>query len=709
MDARFELRNGAITLFVNGQPQPCVTYKSTETPNDVVFEETVRKSVADMAARGVHVHLAPIFFDWPSPGEYDFSRMDWRVGQVLQADPEAWVIIRIQAISMAPQWWLDAHPDGVVAFGFEHGKDTPRPANQTLPAPSLASDFWDEAGIPALIALAEHVKAQTYAARVIGYLPTSYNTNEWFFRSYDPLQVNDLCPAMQVRFAAWLESTYGITAEARVPGCLDRHTADKGYFLDPDPRRSTAPVVAYYEFANSLCAETVVNVCQALRRVHQPDRIVVGTFYGYMLELAQFSWLADSGHLDMARIMEEDGPDFTCSPLTYFTRNPHEQPAGGFIWSLSAAIDSARLHGKAYFGEDDFRVPNGQGLVTWAGAQTRDEDVETLRRNFAFTLCNGQNQWWYDLGGHYFDQPYRLDVVRQCTGIAYEALARDRSSVAEVAVVMDEKAPMVTQLDMGFQRAVFWENFFHSFARIGAPVDLLMLSDLATADMSRYKAIFFPTCFALSAADRARIDALKRDDRTLVFYMADGFIDPEGPDSFDLCGVRDLVGMKVQTADHVWHNFLRLTTGQGHPLLAGFEDQSFGMRSEKVFTFYIEDPTAEPLATYNGLGAVGLARKNFSDWTSIYCAVPVLDPVLVHNIIKAAGVHIHTSDREDIVYACASYVALFTRNGGERTLVVPTARRVREVFHGVADAETPVTEVTWQTKPYHTYLFELLD
>jgi len=144
-------------------------------------------------------------------------------------------------------------------------------------------------------------------------------------------------------------------------------------------------------------------------------------------------------------------------------------------------------------------------------------------------------------------------------------------------------------------------------------------------------------------------------------------------------------------------------------LLAGFEDQSFGMRSEKVFTFYIEDPTAEPLATYNGLGAVGLARKNFSDWTSIYCAVPVLDPVLVHNIIKAAGVHIHTSDREDIVYACASYVALFTRNGGERTLVVPTARRVREVFHGVADAETPVTEVTWQTKPYHTYLFELLD
>ena len=101
--------------------------------------------------------------------------------------------------------------------------------------------------------------------------------------------------------------------------------------------------------------------------------------------------------------------------------------------------------------------------------------------------------------------------------------------------------------------------------------------------------------------------------------------------------------------------------------------------------------------------------KVFSDWTSVYCAVPVLDPVLVHNIIKAAGVHIYTSDREDIVYACASYVALFTRNGGERTLRMPIARVVREVFHEVTESVEPVTEVTWQAKPYSTYLFELSD
>ncbi len=707
MHAEFKLHNGAMTLFIDGQAQSCVTYKSTETPNDAVFEETVRKSAADMGARGVHVHLVPIFFDWSGPGQYDFTRMDWRVEQVLAADPEAWVIIRIQAISMAPKWWMAAHPDGVLKFGVGREAEAERPLNQTLPAPSLGSDFWDTAGLPAITALAEHVKAQPYAGRIIGYLPTAYNTNEWFFRSYDPLQVNDLCPAMQQRFAAWLSETYGVTGDVRVPDRLDRHQADLAYFFDPDPRRSKAPVVAFYEFYNTLCAETIVKVCQALRRVHAPDRIVVGTFYGYMLELAQFYWLADSGHLDLARILQEDGPDFTCSPLTYFSRNHHELPAGGLMWSLSAAVDSARLHGKAYFGEDDFRPPDGIGLNTWSTVQTVGGDVETVRRNFSLALCKGQNQWWYDLGGHYFDPPERLEVVEECAGIAREAIGRERSSVAEIAVVMDEKAPMVVQLDQVFQRALFWENFYHSFSRIGAPVDLFLRSDMDKADLTRYKAVFFPTCFALTAEERARIDALKSGGRTLILYMADGFIDPESDVPFDVQRISDLTGMTIRSADRIWHNFLRLTTETGHPLVEGFEDRPFGMNAEKIFTFYVDDPAVEPLARFNGEGAVGMARKAFPEWTSIYTAVPVLDPALVHNIVKAAGVHIYTSDREDLTYACASYVALYTRQGGPRTFWLPEPRPVRERFHGVVESASPIREVSWEAAPYTTYLFEV--
>lgn len=706
MQAEFHLHNGAITLFINGKPYLCVTYKSTESVNDAYFAETVSRSVADLAARGIHVHFVPIFFDWPAPGQYDFSRMDWRVQQVLAADSQAWVVIRVQAISMAPRWWMEAHPDGVVQFGYGRGVETPRPANQTLPAPSLGSDFWDEHGIPALTALAQHVKAQPYASRVIGYLPTAYNTNEWFFRSYDAQQVNDLCPAMQRRFATHLKETYG-SEDGHVPDRLERHLADECYLFDPDPRRSKSPVTAFYQFYSNLCAETILKAAQALRQVHQLDRIIVGTFYGYLLELAQFYWLADSGHLALRRLLEPDGLDFTCNPLAYFTRNIHELPGGGFVWSLSTGCDSSRLHGKAYFGEDDFPPPDGIGLATWAGGQTAGEDIETLRRNFSFTLCKGQNQWWYDLGGHYFDGQDRLDMVQQCAQIAGDALNRNRSSVSEVAVILDELAPTYLQLDYDFQRAVFWENFFHSFARIGAPVDLLMLSDLEKADLSRYKAVFFPTCFALTTADRARIENLKSGGRTLVFYQADGYIDPASKTPFDLQRICDLTGMSLLKAENHWHSFPRLTTLSGHPLLVGFEDQPFGVRGEKLLYFYINDPTVEPLARFNGLGALGMARKVFPEWTSIYCAVPVIDPALVHNIIKSAGVHCFTSDRLDITYACQDYVALFTRRGGARTLDLPQVRRVRELFHAAVQTTSLVTQVTWQAEPYTTYLFLL--
>jgi hypothetical protein len=707
MDAQFQLHNGAITLYINGQPYPCTTYKSTEMPDDRLFEETVQRSVTDLAERGVHVHFVPIFFDWPAPGQYNFSRMDWRLNQVLAADPQAWIVIRVQAASMAPKWWMQANPDGVLRFGFGRGVEMPRPRFQTGPAPSLGSNFWEEAGLPALRALADHVKTQPYLGHMIGYLPTSYNSNEWFLRSTDPLQVSDLCPAMEAAFSRWLQENYGMAGTHRVPDRADRHLADRGYLFDPNPRRSRAPVAAYHRFVNERMAETILQACQVLRQAHAPDRIIVGTFYGYLLELAQFPWLAESGHLALERLLREDGPDFTCSPMVYFTRNPHELPGGGMEWSLSAAIDSALPAGKAYFGEDDFGPPDGIGLSTWIGASNTAEDIALLRHNFGFTLCKGQNQWWYDLRGHDFDAPHRLDVLKECTTIAYEALHRDRSTVSEAAVVMDEKAPMFIQLDLELQRSLFWRNFFDSFARIGAPVDLFLLSSQAQADLSRYKIIFFPNCFSMDYKDRERIEHLKSGGRMLVFYQADGFIDPEAEQAFDLERISALTGITVRADETRQHSLLRMSTLDSGSFAQGFADQPFGLRDEKTLNFYVQDPQAEPIAHLYGRGAVGMARKAFTEWTSIYTAMPELPPQLVHNLLRSAGVHIYTSNREDIVYACASYLCLFTRCGGPRTVSLPQPRRVRERFCGTYESQEPVEEFMIEATPYTTYLFEL--
>jgi len=297
--------------------------------------------------------------------------------------------------------------------------------------------------------------------------------------------------------------------------------------------------------------------------------------------------------------------------------------------------------------------------------------------------------------------------VKQCAEISRQSIERDRSSVSQVAVVMDEKAPMSVQLDLELQRSLFWQNFFNSFSRIGAPVDLMMLSDLHTADLSQYKAIFFPTCFSMTGADRQRIEALKKDGRTLVFYQADGYLNPESDVPFDVERVSSLCGMQVKADFNYGHCFLRLSTREGHPLLEGFEDQPFGNPNERHLLFYLDDPSVEPLAHHHGRGVVGMGCKTFPDWTSIYCAVPEMPAQLVSNIIRQAGVHIYTSDRMDLVYACADYVAIYTRRSGERTLWLPEAHRITELFHDAARTDRKVKEVRWNAQPYTTYLFQL--
>lgn len=328
-----------------------------------------------------------------------------------------------------------------------------------------------------------------------------------------------------------------------------------------------------------------------------------------------------------------------------------------------------------------------------------------LKRNFVFTLCKGQLQWWYDLHGHWFEGRARLKAVKQCVAIANAALARDRSPVATVAVVMDEQVATFLTLDRQIQRALCWENFYYSFDRLGAPVDLLLLSDLAHADMSRYRAIFFPTTFALTQADRDRIEALKSNHRTLVFYQAAGFIDRDRQDAFRDDGPSALVGIKIAVTNSIFQ--MRVTTRTGNPLLQDIEDTPFGVHTEKMINFYVDDPSAEPLGHFNGRDAVGLARKVFPDWTSIYSGAPVLPALLVQNIIRAANVHIYGANREDILYANASYVGVFTKESGKKIIHLPRPARVRECFSGRVLAAEPVPTFAWRAQAYQTYLFEL--
>lgn len=700
-----ELRehHGAITVFINGEPWPLVSFKATELPDEELFRTTVQSTLPELAKRNVNLIFVPVRFNWSGPDEYDFSPMEQRLRWVLDAHPQARLIVRVQAWCMQPEWWMQANPEAVLHFGNMPGPRMKKPDHQTEAAPSLASDFWDSAGLPALSAIAGYLRAQDYSQQIVGYLPTALNTNEWFLRSYHDQEVNDFCPAMQVAFGKYLRDEYGIEPGPKpVPPRAARGYGDFGQYLAEHPKDSHTTATAYYRFVNKLCADTILKITRTLRQAHEPDRIIVGTFYGYSHGLANHYWLPDSGHLALHRLLGSEGPDFTCSPLEYFTRNSREPGFGGLTWAQGTAPDSGRLAGKGYYGEDDFSPSQGDAAMGWTSAGTPEEDAEQLRRNFAFALCKGQLLWWYDLHGHWYEGKMRLNVVEQCTRIAHQATQRDREGVAQCAFIMDEEASTHLTLDRENQRAVCWSSFYETAAHIGAPVDQYLLSDWERIPWHQYKIIFFPNSYCLTAQQRAKIHELKQGGRILVFTGGPGLIDPQDATAFDLDRLGEITGMHIVETPTVCQQ--RLTFDCNLTGWESFGDQTFGVHQEMPVTFCVDDPQVEALAYYSGRGPVGLARRAFENWTCYYCSVPGLPGSFARTLLKEAKVHCYL-DSDDVLYANKSYIAVHVRHGGMKTLHLPYAMKLVELFHDSSLEQVAECGYTWEAKSWHTYLF----
>jgi len=704
MQALFKPHHGALRLFINDQPQPLVSFKPTEIPDEDLFDQSVQTTVPDMAKRGVHVQFVPIFWDWTGPDDLDFAPAWRRIRKVLAADPGAWIVIRVQAAALNPDWWLEQNPGQVLAFGVNEANDAPAPPFQTKAFPSIASSFWRDTAIPALTRFARQVRQQDFADRVIGYLPTAYNTNEWFVRSYGPLHVNDLSPAMQQAFGRHLKETAGLDAGPEpVPNRLDRGLTPHGMLHSIDPASDSGRVVAYYRFVNEHFAQTIVDITDALRKAHEPDRVIVGTFYGYSHGLANHYWLPDSGHLALRRLLEDDGPDFTCSPLEYMTRNPREPMFGGFCWAQSTAPDSGRLAGKAYIGEDDFAPPD-MPPVGWSSATDLAEDAELLKRNFMFALAKGQSQWWYDLHGHWYEPPERLETIERCSRIARDAIDHPHESVSRVLVVADETSSWHYAPDREMQRALSWESLYKPFAHLGMPIEVIMATDLPKIDPEPYRLIALPSTIAADDRLRAQIDRLKGGGRTLVFGMLCGFIRPGASPETGAEHMTSLTG--IHLVENTRPLDLRLTALPEHPLCGGESRHVFGACFERIPTVRVEDEDAETIARFAAGGPVGLARKQMDGWTSVVCCVPSLSHTVARRLAVEAGAWLYLQT-DDVLYVNAGYACVFTRSGGERRLRLPEPRRFRELFRDAPQSDTPVDNIVWDAQPLTSYLFKL--
>lgn len=691
------MRNGAVTLLIDSAPQPFTCFKVNENVELWQSLETVRNEMPDIAREGVNLCFIPVFIGWNGPGEYDFSDMDARICNVLDvydrntppSGQKAAIVVRIQAAVFSPDWYVlgnlvDGEYTNKVHFRNFWGSSEPdeippgsrfvmrNPRYQEPYAVSPGDRFWDTHALDCLKAIVAHAKSQNYHDRIFGYLPCALSTNEWFLHSDSPDSCCDLSAPMQHAFFEYLREKGIDCSYQPVPTPRETYRKEE-LVLDPE-NSADRRVEEFSLFLNRRVAEIIGNFARTIKECYREKNKLVGFFYGYDIELSPVYNLSQSGHIALQRLLECPDIDFLCSPLQYRYR----QDIRPFTFSQvhGSLADSMRLYGKMMFAEDDHWPAKGDLFA-------RDEwhDKMYFRRNFASQAAHGHSMWWYANGSDWFSNPERHRWLGELHRAGMRELDMDRSPVAEIAVVMDDRSVSAIRPNPAFWREVL----LHTYAGIypaGAPFELFEQDAfLNRADHRKYKVVIFLNPYRLDKETLARIDALKCASRTLVFMGLAGkvFDSPEGKRSVCAANVRNLAGMEMKIAPHAMPLALWLDPDRTD-FLQEKEDLRFGAEESYAGLLSVADPEAETIAFWCD-GSTGMARKRFPDWTSVFIGGVRVPDKVWRKLFQDAGIHCY-AQCEDVVSVNASLVSYTASSRGEKILTMPKPEILEDVFTG---------------------------
>jgi len=664
-EAQVRAHGGVPTLHIDGRPVTTMAMM----PEPYVSDEQIALSCRDFAAAG-HELYSEIFWSWMTPGqgcfgwwtgpgEYDFDRIDARIRAIIAANPRALIMPRIKL--NPPKWWLDAHPDEIT-------READGKLGQQV---SLASELWTETYERMLRDVVGHMESSDYRGHIFGYHPAGGGSSEWFW--WGSSGHVDFSPAAIARWRRWLGERYGGDVvrlreawgdgnagfEADPPGPEQHAAAADGMFRDPVKGRR---VVDYREFLSDMVSSNIIHSCRVVKEVTGGKKIA-GVFYGYSLYC-----LKTDGFQGLREVLASPHVDFLAAPTAYDRRRGGE--AGSFI---SAYGGSYRLHNKLYFDEVDTRTHLYPGFESYR-TDNLSETQAVLQRAAGYSLTRGTSLWWFLLAGNAtFHQAEVMDTVAAMKRACDDALAGGREQVAQVAVFADERA-MHTCNGNDRLHTMLCRETVDELARMGAPFDLYLLSDIADANLPQYKLYVFLNAFEVDDGLRRRIDAVVRGaGKTAAWVYAPGYVTPQG---FDPKGPSTLTGITIKRHVGGLNDELSIAAPE-HPIVAAYPQPR---RTPVAIApaFVVDDPDATVLGTTAGLPT--LAVKEQDGWRSVYSLLP-LDRGLLLGLCRYAGVHVY-SETLDPFSASAGYLMLHTATEGTKRLKLHEPAEVTELTEG---------------------------
>lgn len=694
--------NGAPGLYRDGKPVSPILFWQWE-----IEEQDAR------AMRSADVNLFGVFGSfphyanpyWKPEGFVGMAYQEKNLDGVLEWVPDAAFLPRL--FYSAPDWWIAAHPDEQIRYANPNVRVAVNGRGLgVIPRESFASELFRQEGALVYRKAVRNLMDR-YGRHLLGIHLTSGPWGEHF--AWDALSqlaglpldcagFGDVSKPMTLAFRKFLREKYhndiarlcdawkdaSVTFEtADVPGYSERsNIGGDGVWRDPAKGRR---VPDYFECMNKVTVEMLDHFAGIVKDESRGSLPTLA-FYGYTQDER---WSLECDHRAIAQAYRSKNLDMFSAPHTYHRRSPGEDA------SMRCYLASAALHGKLFVDEGDDmthleqlkKSPDGRCAAT-----NMFESINLLYREFGNTVTHGVGLWYMDLTRDTFRHPKLIEAVKRMKRAADIALKHDRSHISEVAVVSNVES----EFYMGYRRTeannvneLLYLQQMGAFYRAGAPFDWYLAEDLDAVLARKYKVVVCLDCQYLTEKQKAQIDALKSDGRTIIFFHAPGYVSETELSRArmeDVCGVR----MKDETVRGVL-SAIDVKSGRewGCGLtkpIGGLEDRPRGVRHRTPGTaqkaLFLP---AEGTVLMTGVGdlvgipvAVSQLKKG---WKSVFSALPALAPDVLRRIYHEAGVHVYT-DADVVLSANKSWLMLHTRTKGDYAVRLP------EVYSRVIDVTT---------------------
>lgn len=701
--AKAELKqvNGVPCVFVNGEMLPPMSFTGWW------MHRMEDDYLASLGRAGLRIHYIYSWTRWLKPGDPEKGELDGveetvkRIRHVKKNCPDAYVVIRLMVSPTKD--WIDEHPEEQILFTDGSRADTictTVDRRRRVNMYSLCSEKWWARADEAIEDFYRELQKYPEFSSVIGTFLCSAGTCEWYypciFRNGKTKATGDCSQPFLKQYRRYLKETYAKDVEPKIPSFSEldyigdeaekikaalrggkpyvrgENPAAFGDFLNAD---KAAHVADFFQALHDGTARAIVHFAETLKRV-QPS-LLVGAFYGSFSQTIPHDGGTAAG---LKRILDSEAVDFLAAPPGYNCREP-----GGLCIGRTAQ-DAFLLRGKIFISEDDDRT-----FLAWRPPSflIKDDPVKgsglvgtlnMLKRDFGRNICEGTRGWWFDMARNrpgeswFYKDENILALFAEQQKIAHQAYMLGAGKHNDIALIFDSRAIHFSSFWLVSNVLDNWR--LCDLNRLGAPVDYHLRDDLSDPRMRDYRLYVMLNCYVLSDAEREAIYAKARKNNASILWMyAPGFINREAAKAMSEAHIEKTVGMKVSLyADTIRADY----RPEGSRSVYQFFDTDihsceFGSRTESKVEnyinpgFFIDDPSAKPLARYVADGKVMLASKMVKGVKVYYCTNQVLNRHVLGAIADEAGCHRYNRVG-DVLYANDRYLTIHATGAGRRVL-----------------------------------------